>query len=138
MPFRKGSSLARAAALRGWALLLTTVEVRRLSASSVEASLARLSAILGDEDVDVRAAAGEAIALLYSTAGLEKMGEHAHSSSQGDSHFIARLPWIVTCVRGLWRCKRRACAFIPAHCFPLLLVCIPKIPALGLVAQAHL
>ncbi len=58
------------AALRGWALLLSTLPVHRLTAPFVESSLAALAQQLYSEATDVRAAAGEAIALLYDAAGL--------------------------------------------------------------------
>lgn len=59
-----------AAALRGWALLLSTLPAHRLTAPFVESSLATLAQQLYSEATDVRAAAGEAIALLYDAAGL--------------------------------------------------------------------
>lgn len=62
-----------AAALRGWALLLSTLPAHRLTAPFVESSLAALSQQLYSEATDVRAAAGEAIALLYDAAGLVEL-----------------------------------------------------------------
>ena len=58
------------AALRGWALLLSTLPAHRLTAPFVESALAALAQQLYSEGTDVRAAAGEAIALLYDAAGL--------------------------------------------------------------------
>jgi hypothetical protein len=59
----------RAAALRGWAFLYTSLS-SPLSTRQLEAELAALSALLHDADVDVRAAAGEGLGLLYSSCGL--------------------------------------------------------------------
>jgi hypothetical protein len=59
----------RAAALRGWAFLYTSL-TSPLSTRQLEAELSALSALLHDADVDVRAAAGEGLGLLYSSCGL--------------------------------------------------------------------
>jgi hypothetical protein len=59
----------RAAALRGWAFLYTSLS-SPLSTRQLEAELAALSALLHDADVDVRSAAGEGLGLLYSSCGL--------------------------------------------------------------------
>ncbi|CAL8465178.1 g4713 [Coccomyxa elongata] len=66
----KGVPSVAGAALRGWALLLSTLPVHRLTAPFVESLLAALAQQLYSEATDVRAAAGEAIALLYDAAGL--------------------------------------------------------------------
>ncbi|KAF6258563.1 interferon-related developmental regulator-domain-containing protein [Scenedesmus sp. NREL 46B-D3] len=65
----KDSAKLRAAALRGWAFLFTSLS-NPLSTRQLEAELAALSALLHDADVDVRAAAGEGLGLLYSSCGL--------------------------------------------------------------------
>ena len=62
--------MSAAAALRGWALVASTLPGGRMGAAWVERSLAGLEAGLHNADVDVRGAAGEAIALLYHAAGL--------------------------------------------------------------------
>jgi hypothetical protein len=59
-----------AAAVHGWTLLLSTLPGHRLSAPFVEAALGSLAGQLYSDAVDVREAAGEAIALLYDAAGL--------------------------------------------------------------------
>lgn len=58
------------AAVRGWSFLVSTLPTYSLSTAFVEGSLASLSALLYSENVDLRAASGEAIALLYDSAGL--------------------------------------------------------------------
>lgn len=58
----------RSAALRGWAFLYTSLG-HPLPASTVEVLLPVLAALLHDTDVEVRGAAGEAIALVYHTSG---------------------------------------------------------------------
>ncbi|KAK9823814.1 hypothetical protein WJX72_005686 [[Myrmecia] bisecta] len=62
-----------AAALRGWALLLSTLPAWRLDSAKIEAHLASLASHLHDDDVEVRGAAGEAIALLYHSTGLQEL-----------------------------------------------------------------
>ncbi|KAK9836965.1 hypothetical protein WJX81_003040 [Elliptochloris bilobata] len=65
-----GAPAVVAAALRGWALVASTLPGVGMGAEWVERSLAGLEAGLHAGDVDVRGAAGEAIALLYHAAGL--------------------------------------------------------------------
>lgn len=62
----------RAAALRGWTFLFTSLNSLP-DASAVEALLPALAALLHDGDVEVRAAAGEAIAVVYQTCGLDDL-----------------------------------------------------------------
>ena len=59
-----------AAALRGWALVASTLPASRMGADWVERALGGLEAGLHTGDVDVRSAAGEAITLLFHSAGL--------------------------------------------------------------------
>jgi len=62
----------RAAALRGWTFLFTSLSSLP-NAAAVEALLPALAALLHDGDVEVRAAAGEAIAVVYHTCGLDEL-----------------------------------------------------------------
>lgn len=72
-----GSQAAQVAvsALRSWTLLLSTVPAWQLDSSFVERHLAALHELLHSEDVEVRGAAGEAVALLYDTCGLNTLPE---------------------------------------------------------------
>ena len=65
-----GAPAVAAAALRGWALVASTLPASRMGADWVERALGGLEAGLHAGDVDVRAAAGEAITLLFHSAGL--------------------------------------------------------------------
>ncbi|WIA18984.1 hypothetical protein OEZ85_003651 [Tetradesmus obliquus] len=65
----KDSAKLRATALRGWSLLYSSLS-SPLATRQLEAELAALAALLHDADVDVRAAAGEGLGLLYSSCGL--------------------------------------------------------------------
>jgi hypothetical protein len=62
----------RAAALRGWTFLFTSLNALP-DAGAVEALLPALAALLHEGDVEVRAAAGEAIAVVYHTCGLDEL-----------------------------------------------------------------
>ena len=62
--------VVQAAALRAWSLLLTTAPSGLLDSDFIEASLGRLAKCLHSASVDVRAASGEAAALLYHCSGL--------------------------------------------------------------------
>ena len=68
--WRAGAPALAAAALRGWALVASTLPASRMGADWVERALGGLEAGLHAGDVDVRAAAGEAITLLFHSAGL--------------------------------------------------------------------
>ena len=79
-----GPTGAMVAALRGWSLLVSTLPTYSLSTGFVEASFASLAALLYSENVDTRAAAGEAIALLYDSAGLAQLeGDSGDSGRAG-------------------------------------------------------
>ena len=67
---RPGAPAVAAAALRGWALVASTLPASRMGADWVERALGGLEAGLHAGDVDVRAAAGEGITLLFHSAGL--------------------------------------------------------------------
>ncbi|BBN11875.1 hypothetical protein MPTK1_5g15480 [Marchantia polymorpha subsp. ruderalis] len=59
------SGAVKAAAMSAWALLLSTVPATRVASHHVELSLPTLSMLLRDDDLAVRTATGEALALLY-------------------------------------------------------------------------
>lgn len=63
----------QSAALRGWSLLLSTLPAWQLTAADIECQLASLVELLQSPDVEVRAAAGEAVALLYHSYGLASL-----------------------------------------------------------------
>lgn len=63
------------ATLRGWAFLLTTVPSHQLDSHFVETHLGLLAQLLNGGDVDVRGAAGEAIALLWEMGDLSSLPE---------------------------------------------------------------
>jgi hypothetical protein len=73
--FSAGQAKLQAVALRGWTLLLTTVPTWHLDSDFVESRLSLLAGLLHSDDVEVRGAAGEAVALLYSTCGLAALPE---------------------------------------------------------------
>ena len=75
-----GQAAVAVAAVRSWSFLVSTLPTYSLSTVFVEGSLASLSALLYSENVDLRAASGEAIALLYDSAGLADL-----ESGSGDS-----------------------------------------------------
>ena len=63
-----GEGGPRAAALRGWTLLFTSLD-SMLSSREVEGLLEEMVALVGDKSVDVRSAAGEVVALLSRCEG---------------------------------------------------------------------
>ncbi|KDD77046.1 interferon-related developmental regulator, partial [Helicosporidium sp. ATCC 50920] len=71
----------KAAALRTWALLLTTVPGWHLGTPFVERLLGLLGALLHDGDVGVRTAAGDALALVYDVCGLATLPGEAEADS---------------------------------------------------------
>ncbi|GAB4824115.1 hypothetical protein N2152v2_011161 [Parachlorella kessleri] len=71
--FGKGTAKVQAAALRGWSLLLTTIPSGQLDSDFVEKYIKQLAALLHADDVEVRSAAGEAVALLYDSCGLAEL-----------------------------------------------------------------
>jgi hypothetical protein len=62
----------RAAALRGWTFLFTSLNALP-GAGEVEALLPALAALLHEADVELRSSAGEAIAVVYHTCGLDEL-----------------------------------------------------------------
>lgn len=77
----KDSPKLRAAALRGWCFLYTSLN-SPLSSRQLEAQLSSLAGLLHDGDVDVRAAAGEGLALLYNTCGLGDSADDDESDEE--------------------------------------------------------
>lgn len=73
------------AALRGWSLLVSTLPTYSLSTGFVETSFAALATLLYSENVDTRAAAGEAIALLYDSAGLAQLEGDSGDSGMAEA-----------------------------------------------------
>ncbi|DBA83033.1 TPA: hypothetical protein ACH3X1_006807 [Trebouxia sp. C0004] len=71
--WKAGPAKVSTAAIRGWSLLLSTVPTWQMTTSRIEASLQSLANQLHSGDVEVRAAAGEAIALLYHTCGISDL-----------------------------------------------------------------
>ncbi|GBF93321.1 hypothetical protein Rsub_06359, partial [Raphidocelis subcapitata] len=69
---RDAGAPLRAAALRGWTFLFTSLAALP-DAAAVEALLPAAAALLHDGDVELRAAAGEAIAVVYHTCGLDQL-----------------------------------------------------------------
>lgn len=67
----KGEARVKAAAMSCWSFLFTSLN-SMLPADDVEATLEELSDELHDSNVEVRAAAGEAVALLYHSSGLSE------------------------------------------------------------------
>ena len=80
-----GPTGAKVAALRGWSLLVSTLPTYSLTTGFVETSFAALAALLYSEHVDTRAAAGEAIALLYDSAGLAQLEGDSGDSGRAES-----------------------------------------------------
>lgn len=68
------SAKVKAAALRSWAFLYTSLNTP-LSSRQLDGQLAALAGLLHDQDVEVRQAAGEGLALLYNTCGLAECDE---------------------------------------------------------------
>eukprot|EP00775_Hariotina_reticulata_P006732 gene6732-6952_t len=67
----KDSPKLKAAALRGWSFLYTSLNTP-LGSRQLETQLAALAGLLHDADVEVRQAAGEVLALLYNTCSLRE------------------------------------------------------------------
>ncbi|PSC68232.1 Interferon-related developmental regulator 1 [Micractinium conductrix] len=79
---KAASAAAVVAALRSWAFLLSTVPTHRLDSHFVESYLGQLAQLLNGGDVEVRCAAGEAIALLWTMADLSSLPESPRPSTQ--------------------------------------------------------
>ncbi|KAA6426975.1 MAG: hypothetical protein FRX49_03299 [Trebouxia sp. A1-2] len=82
--WKAGPAKVSTAAIRGWSLLLSTVPTWRMTTSRIEASLQSLANQLHSGDVEVRAAAGEAIALLYHTCGISDLDSFLEDQDEPD------------------------------------------------------
>eukprot|EP00878_Enallax_costatus_P009617 GHUV01010048.1.p1 GENE.GHUV01010048.1~~GHUV01010048.1.p1 ORF type:complete len:478 (+),score=174.07 GHUV01010048.1:287-1720(+) len=83
--WNKDSPKLKAAALRGWAFLYTSLN-SPLSSKQLDSQLAALAALLHDPDVEVRQAAGEGLALLYNTCGLAECDEQDYDDDDVDEY----------------------------------------------------
>eukprot|EP00892_Ulva_mutabilis_P012448 jgi/Ulvmu1/9576/UM054_0006.1 len=72
------------AALRGWTLVLSVVDVRTLSTPLIDATLQHLAQHLAGTNVAVRAAACEALGVLYTECGLEVLPDDDDELLSGD------------------------------------------------------
>jgi hypothetical protein len=72
----------KAAALRGWSFLYTSLNTP-LDSRQLETQLAALAGLLHDSDVEVRQAAGEVLALLYNTCSLRDELEDDEDGEDG-------------------------------------------------------
>ncbi|KAI3438373.1 hypothetical protein D9Q98_000805 [Chlorella vulgaris] len=87
---KSAAAAAVVAALRAWAFLLTTVPSYHLDSHFVETHLGLLAQLLNGGDVEVRSAAGEAVALLWQMGDLNSLPESprpGRSSSIGSSTY---------------------------------------------------
>lgn len=73
-----------ASAVRGWALLLSVLPQSLVTPQWVEEHLDMLARCLASDSVDVRTAAGQAVALLYHSAGLVDVDED-EDEDEGDA-----------------------------------------------------
>ncbi|KAI8467634.1 MAG: interferon-related developmental regulator family protein [Monoraphidium minutum] len=80
---RDGGAALRAAALRGWTFLFTSLNALP-DGGAVEALLPALAGLLHDGDVEVRAAAGEAIAVVYHACGLDELDSILENGDDDD------------------------------------------------------
>ena len=82
-----GPALLAASAIRGWSLLLTSLPGWRLDSTFCDGALGFLSQKLADSDVELRSAAGEAVALLFSLAGLGELDPGIAGGSCGKKQY---------------------------------------------------
>ncbi len=102
--FRRASSSStgevQAAALRGWTLLFTTVPAWKFASTALDEQLKLLAALLHSDNVDVRAAAGEAVAVLYDTCDLSTLPESTPAATE-DEQEVDHLEDIVSRMQDL-------------------------------------
>ncbi|CAK9190746.1 unnamed protein product [Sphagnum troendelagicum] len=80
------SGTVKAAAISAWSLLLSTLDPKRVSSSQhVQMCLPVLSRLLKGDDLAVRTASGEAIALLYEVTNFLSTAGAADDDDDGDS-----------------------------------------------------
>jgi hypothetical protein len=97
-----GSPRIEAAAIKGWSLLLTALPHYCLSGGFCSSALEALAPHLQAKDVEERAAAGEAVALLFSMAELFKVegsgiGDELSGTSPHPSPLLSLWRWIYFC-----------------------------------------
>jgi len=90
----------QAAALRGWTLLFTTVPAWKFASTVLDDQLKLLAALLHSDNVDVRAAAGEAVALLYDTCDLSTLPESTPAQDE-EEEGVDRIEDIVSRMQDL-------------------------------------
>ena len=78
-----GNSKIATAALKGWTLLLSCCPSWRLDGQFCSQSLQSLSSHLQEKHVDERNAAGEAVALLFTMAGLSAASNEGTDDDSG-------------------------------------------------------
>ena len=91
------------ASLKGWSLLLSALPGWRLDSLFCGDALSQLSPHLSATAVEERAAAGEAIALLFSMSGLSSL-EEANDAEGQSSVLICGSP-----LEGCMQCHSAAC-----------------------------
>lgn len=101
-----GSSNIARAALKGWTLLLSCCPTWRLDTAFCSNALQSMARHLEVNDVEERNAAGEAIALIFSMAGLalEDDVNTALETSPGmlPSSIVTSLSWLLFCPLSRW------------------------------------
>lgn len=80
----------KVSALMAWSLLLSTVDPQKVSSRHLPSSLPVLSRLLKNDDLDVRTAAGESIALLYEMTDSAPSTEEDAEDSADDEVPVAR------------------------------------------------
>lgn len=73
--WKQDSYKVKSAALRGWTFVLTAMSKLFINGSQVESALEHLASLLHDSNVEVRKAAGEAIAFVHQATGANEMDE---------------------------------------------------------------
>lgn len=68
-----GDARVRAAATRAWSFVLTSTSPRVIGAAEIEGLLANLAGMLQSTDVELRSAAGEAVALIMSKYDMQSL-----------------------------------------------------------------
>lgn len=91
----------QAAALRGWTLLFTTVPAWKFASTVLDDQLKLLAALLHSDNVDVRAAAGEAVAVLYDTCDLSTLPESTPTAEDEEEEEIDHIEDIVSRMQDL-------------------------------------
>lgn len=90
-----------ASAISAWSLILSTLNPRSVNSYSWQESISFLSALLDKDDRIVRIAAGEAVALIFEIARLDRLSTEENSNNEdsnddGAQHGRGRLSYIET------------------------------------------